>query len=629
MIYPKTYDIIVIGAGHAGIEAALAASRLGRSTLLLTINLDTIGWMSCNPAIGGPAKSQLVSEINALGGEMGVLADKTYLQMKLLNESKGPAVQSLRAQSDKKLYARTARQTLENQPNLDIKQAIVDELLTEDGRITGIRTQLGAVYKTKAVVITTGTFLDGKLHVGLKNLPGGRMGEPAPTELSKSLRNLGFTLGRLKTGTPARVDGRTLDFSRMAPQPGKEPAPHFSDYRPDEPVEQLPCYLTYTNPKTHEIIRSGLDRSPLYCGVIQGVGPRYCPSIEDKVMRFPEKERHSLFLEPEGRDTHEWYVQGMSTSLPEDIQWAFLRSIPGLENVEILRPGYAVEYDYLPAQQLEPTLQTKRIQGLFAAGQINGTSGYEEAAAQGIMAGINAARYVQKKELIILDRSRSYIGTLIDDLVTKEISEPYRMLTSRSEYRLMLRQDNADERLTPLCHEIGLISDERHQRFVSKQEAIRQETERLNKVRLNPTEEVNARFEALTGEKIYQSSTLAELLKRPTVSYAILKEFSPMPELPEEVSRQVEIRIKYEGYIARQQRQIDQFEKLEQKKIPHDLDFSQVYGLSSEAREKLKKIKPHSVGQASRIGGVSPADVGVLLVYMESRYGKEANPKAT
>lgn len=584
MRYKKDYDVIVIGAGHAGCEAALASARLGCKTLLFTIYLDTIAQMSCNPAIGGPAKSQLVREIDALGGEMGINTDKTFLQMKMLNTAKGPAVQSLRAQSDKKLYHIEMKRTLENQPGLDIKQAIVEEILVSNGNVEGVRTQTNMIYQAPNVIIASGTFLKGIIHIGMEHMEAGRAGEFAVKGLSENLIKLGFQLGRLKTGTTPRLDRRTIDFSKMTVQPGDEPYKVFSfiwEYNryglkvaknPQFKLKQVDCHLTYTNKHTHEIIRANLERSPLFSGKIKGVGPRYCPSIEDKVMRFPDKERHQAFIEPEGRSTVETYVQGMSTSLPEDIQLAFLRTMAGLENCEIMRPGYAVEYDFVPPEQIKHSLETKLISGLFLAGQINGTSGYEEAAAQGIVAGINAAMKAKGKPVIIFGRDESYIGTLIDDLVTKEISEPYRMLTSRSEYRLLLRQDNADFRLTRKGYEIGLISEERYNCFKKK---------------INAIENMDVSFS-------------------------------------EDVSEQIDIRKKYIGYIERQTRQVARFKTLETMSLPDNMDFLSMGGLSAEAQQKLNKLKPISLGQASRIAGVSPADISVLMIHLEVMRRKAA-----
>lgn len=604
------WDVAVIGAGHAGCEAAIASARLGAKTIMFAINMDTVAWMPCNPAIGGPAKGNLVREIDALGGAMGKVADRTALQMKVLNTSKGPAVQALRAQNDKKYYSRAMLQVLDAEPNLTLKQAIIEGIEpTSEG--LDLIDQLGERYCVKAVILATGTFLRGKIHIGFKNYSAGRAGEFSADALTGSLLKLGFEAGRLKTGTPARVDGRTIDFSRIEPANGNSDA-HFSFVGPYPDRPDVPCYLAYTNPATHQIILDNLDRSPLYCGLIEGVGPRYCPSIEDKVVRFADKDRHPLFIEPEGLDTHEMYVQGMSTSLPFDVQLAMLRSIEGLEKVEITRPGYAVEYDYLPATQLFPTLQSKIHPGIFAAGQINGTSGYEEAAAQGLIAGINAARYTQGKEQVVLSRAESYIGTLIDDLVSKEIRDPYRMLTSRSEYRLVLRHGNADRRLTPLGREIGLVDDARWESFTAKESAIQSELAWI-KTRADAENLKN-----IAGISADRGLSLEEVLRRPEIPYSTILAIGGRTDpLDPMIQEEVETEIKYAGYIERQNNQIERLRRLEEKAIPEELDYRQIRGLSREAQDKLMRIRPRSIGQASRVGGVTPADVSLLLVHLE------------
>ena len=634
------YDVIIIGGGHAGCEAALACARLNCKTLLLTINLDTIAWMPCNPAMGGPAKCQLVREVDALGGEIAKITDLTALQVRLLNSSKGESVRALRAQCDKKLYSNLMRRVLENEPNLFIKQALVEEILVKDNIIIGIKTNFDQLYHTKALILTTGTFLGGKIFIGLKSFPAGRAGEFPSINLSDSLRKLGFTLMRLKTGTPARVDRRTIDFSKMLEQKGEEPIRKFSfvSLEKDEfysslvdfNQEQMSCYLAYTNVDTHKIILNSLDRSPLYSGLIEGVGPRYCPSIEDKVVRFKDRDRHPLFLEPEGRFTHETYVQGMSSSLPEDVQLAVLRSIEGMEEVEILRPAYAVEYDCIPATQLYPWLETKLIKGLFCAGQINGTSGYEEAAAQGLIAGINSVHYVFNKKPFILPRSSSYIGTLIDDLVTKEIRDPYRMLTSRTEYRLILRHDNADMRLTPLGYEIGLIPSHRYERFLQKKSLIETELNRLATTKIKPSDEINQQLKELCDEQIQMSVSLKDLLKRPKVNYNVIVQISSeqgieTPCSNTEIIEQVELSLKYEGYINRQLDQIERMKNHENKPIPEGIDYYQIKSLAREAQDKLSKIRPLTIGQASRVGGVTPSDISILLTYLSLVKIKQQN----
>ncbi len=614
------YDVIVVGAGHAGCEAAMACAKLGAKTLLASLNLDNIALMPCNPAIGGPAKSCLVREIDALGGIMAIAADATYMQLKVLNSSKGPAVRALRAQSDKKEYMRYVRSLLESEKNLQLKQCTMTELMVENDEVRGLKDEFGLEYMAPCVILTTGTSLEARIWVGLQYLEFGRLGEASAKGLSKSLQKIGFNIGRLKTGTPSRVDARTIDFDKMIIQPGDE-NPTFFSFLPNRPIrKQYPCYLTRTTSKTHEIIRNNLDKSPMYSGLIHGVGPRYCPSIEDKVIRFAHNPSHHIFIEPEGKNTYEMYVQGFSTSLPAQVQIEMLRTLPGLENVHVMKPAYAVEYDYMPAVQLNHTLMTKKLKGLFCAGQINGTSGYEEAAAQGLLAGINACLFLQNKEMITLSRESSYLGTLIDDLVTKDINEPYRMLTSRSEYRLLLRQDNADERLTKIGHDVGLISDMRYEAFINKQDTIEKEILRLQNEKISPSENVNIILEKY-GENIDRGMKLYELLKRPNINYEILKEVDEKTKkisLSRDVYEQVEVKIKYDGYIKRQIEQVNMADKLEKIKIPENLDYSKIVHISTETRDKLEKIRPVTLAQAARIGGVKPADISVLMVLIES-----------
>ncbi len=614
------YDVIVIGAGHAGCEAALAAARMGCETLLLTINLDMVAFMPCNPSVGGPAKGHVVREIDALGGEMGRNIDKTFIQMRMLNTGKGPAVHALRAQADKFLYQHTMKETIEKQEHLTLRQGMVDDLIVENGECKGVVTKTGAEYGAKAVVITTGTYLRGKVILGELMYESGPNNQQPAVKLSEALKRNGFQLARFKTGTPPRVHEDTIDFSKTEIQPGDVKPKYFSyetEYEAHSET-QLPCWLTYTSEETHKIINDNLHRAPMFTGVIEGTGPRYCPSIEDKIVRFADKPKHQIFLEPEGRNTKEYYVQGLSTSMPEDVQLNILRSIPGLEKVEMMRTGYAIEYDAVVPTQLWPSLETKLVGGLFTAGQINGTSGYEEAAGQGIMAGINAARKVQGKEPVIIERSKGYIGVMIDDLVTKGTNEPYRLLTSRAEYRLLLRHDNADLRLTPIGHEIGLIHEARYVKFLDKKARVEAEIERLKETKFRPDEAVQAMLAECGSAPLQNTTDGLTLLRRPEVTYSHLEALAPSPvDLTEDMKEQVEIQVKYTGYIEKQLLQVEKLEKMEKKRIPDNIDYDIINGLAMEAKQKLAKVRPLSIGQASRISGVTPADLSILLVHLE------------